>query len=208
MGRARYHVYRNDGTGSYAAGQTRASATAPSAHRGSMYLGTSGNAATWRFVGIVRTNGSTNFVDSTTQRFVRSYYNQPETYLINVFTADRTRNGTPFDEITRKYDAKWFFSDDEITATINGSITFGTAVPGRAGVAIGINSTTTESGAATASIVNSAGSDWPADSLVSRRRYQGSVTPMLQCLLIPTPRLPTRSSTPLLQVGTQRVGVG
>ena len=102
---------------------------APSAHRGSMYLGTSGNAATWRFVGIVRTNGSTNFVDSTTQRFVRSYYNQPETYLINVFTADRTRNGTPFDEINSEIRCEMVLFDDEITATINGSITLGPPFP-------------------------------------------------------------------------------
>jgi hypothetical protein len=40
------------------------------------YLGTSGNAANWRFVGWIRTNSSSQFEDSSTKRFVVNYYNR------------------------------------------------------------------------------------------------------------------------------------
>ena len=71
-----YYVYVSNSQASFAPGDLRASATGPSAYRGAKYLGTSGNAAHWRFVGWVRTNGSTNFVDTSLDRLVINYHNR------------------------------------------------------------------------------------------------------------------------------------
>ncbi len=71
-----YYVYLSNSSASTFPVDLRASATAPSFFNGVKYLGTSGNAANWRFVGWVRTDGSTQFVDSDTQRFVVNYFNR------------------------------------------------------------------------------------------------------------------------------------
>ncbi len=71
-----YYVYVSNSSASSFASDLRASTTAPLAYNGVKYLGASGNAANWRFVGWLRTNGSTQFVDSDTQRFVVNFYNR------------------------------------------------------------------------------------------------------------------------------------
>ena len=71
-----YYVYLSNSNASPFATQLRASTTAPTAFNGIRYLGTSGNAANWRFIGYVRTDANTNFQDSDTQRFVVNYYNR------------------------------------------------------------------------------------------------------------------------------------
>jgi len=71
-----YYVYLSNANASYSPSSLRASATAPSLYNGIKDLGTSGNAAKWRFAGWARTNGSTQFVDSVSQRFVANYYNR------------------------------------------------------------------------------------------------------------------------------------
>ncbi len=43
---------------------------------GVRYLGSSGNALNWRFIGWVRTNGSTQFQDTPGKRFIVNYYNK------------------------------------------------------------------------------------------------------------------------------------
>lgn len=63
-------------------GLLRLSATAPSRHRGVYCLGTVAPATRCRFVGWVRLNGSTNFVDSTTDRLVVNYYNRERKSLL------------------------------------------------------------------------------------------------------------------------------
>lgn len=90
-----YYLYISNSLASYQPGQLKASTTVPTGlasgsalgsavHPDDFYLGTSGNARHWRFVGMLRTNGSTQFVDSTTQRFVRSYYNGLDLDLLTV----------------------------------------------------------------------------------------------------------------------------
>lgn len=71
-----YYVYVSSSLASYEPKSLRASATAPSTYRGSKYLGTPGNAAEWRFVGWVYTDGSTEFLDSDVARHVVNYYNR------------------------------------------------------------------------------------------------------------------------------------
>lgn len=70
-----YHLYVSNSQASFAASSLRASATAPSLLLGTFYLGTSGNAAHWRHVGWVRTDGSTHFLDDATNRNLCNRYN-------------------------------------------------------------------------------------------------------------------------------------
>lgn len=71
-----YYMYVSNASASFAASDLRGSTTAPSTFNGVKYLATSGNGANWRFVGWVRTNGSTQFSDDTTNRLVVNYYNR------------------------------------------------------------------------------------------------------------------------------------
>lgn len=71
-----YYVYVSNSKATFAPLGIRLSTVAPSLYKGAYYLGTSGNAANWRHVGWVRTNGSTQFVDDTTDRLVINRYNQ------------------------------------------------------------------------------------------------------------------------------------
>ncbi len=77
-----YYIYVSNSQASFAASDVRASTTAPTnltagTHPAvGYYLGSSGNALHWRYCGVCRTNGSTQFVDSETQRFVINHHNQ------------------------------------------------------------------------------------------------------------------------------------
>lgn len=53
-----------------------AGTTASTARLGVYYLGDSGDAADYRHVAMVRTNASTQFVDSVNQRFIANYHNR------------------------------------------------------------------------------------------------------------------------------------
>jgi hypothetical protein len=73
-----YYVYLSNDKASFSPSSIRLSTTAPSLVRGVKYLGASGNALNWRFIGWVRTisnAGTPNFADSLTQRFVINQYN-------------------------------------------------------------------------------------------------------------------------------------
>lgn len=74
-----YYVYVSNSKATFSPSSIRASATAPTAFNGVKYLGVSGNALNWKFVGWVRTidnAGAANFADSVTQRLVINYYNR------------------------------------------------------------------------------------------------------------------------------------
>lgn len=74
-----YYAYVSNIRASFAPGGLRLSTTAPSLVRGVRYLGTSGNALNWRFIGWVRTvsnAGTPNFADSLLQRLVINAYNK------------------------------------------------------------------------------------------------------------------------------------
>jgi hypothetical protein len=101
-----YYIYVSNSSASPFASDLRASTTAPSLYNGVKYLGTSGNAANWRFVGWIRTNGSTNFIDSPAQRFVVNYYNRVRKalftcpgYLNNGSTTSWTYSGTSWQQM-------------------------------------------------------------------------------------------------------------
>jgi len=76
---AEYYVYHSNASASYRPSDLALSSTAPSDHRGSKYLATSGNGAEWRYVGrvyLVAAIGAPNFRDNVTQRHVASYYHR------------------------------------------------------------------------------------------------------------------------------------
>lgn len=55
--------------------------------------------ATRTLVGMIRTNGSGQFVDAPAQRFVRSLYNEPDVGTFATFTASRSTTSTSFAEV-------------------------------------------------------------------------------------------------------------
>lgn len=74
-----YYIYRSNSKASFAASDLRASTVSPTTVRGQKYLGSSGNAYNWRYVGRVRTisnAGTANFADSLTQRLVVNEHNR------------------------------------------------------------------------------------------------------------------------------------
>lgn len=82
-----YYVYVGSPVDGVA--QLRLCATAPTSSLGVYSLGTSAAQRRWRFVGWVRTNASTQFVDTTTDRLVVNYYNrQPRTIVLNPAYSD------------------------------------------------------------------------------------------------------------------------
>lgn len=86
-----YAVYLSNRTVAFGAATLRASTTMPTLVRGTLLLGTTGDAANWRFLGWVRTNATPQFVDSVTQRFVINYYNR---LLLRMFTCPGYVNDT------------------------------------------------------------------------------------------------------------------
>lgn len=81
-----YYAYVSNSQASFSPSSLRLSTTVPTgihtgvtldgSYQDDFYLGTSGNARHWRFVGMCRTDGSTLFQDTVTQRLVASYYNR------------------------------------------------------------------------------------------------------------------------------------
>ncbi len=74
-----YYLYVSNQRASFGSNSLRFSTVAPTLYRGVRYLGTSGNARHWRYVGRVRTisnAGNPEFADSVTQRLVSNWYNQ------------------------------------------------------------------------------------------------------------------------------------
>lgn len=71
-----HYCYLSSGNASAFPNDLRLSETAPSLVSGVYYLGTSGNALEWRFVGWVYVDGSGEFQDSVTARHTINYYNR------------------------------------------------------------------------------------------------------------------------------------
>lgn len=71
-----YYIYVSNEDATTFPSDLRASTVAPSLFNGVQYLGTSGNALNWRYVGMVYPNASTEFEDSLKKRFIANYYNR------------------------------------------------------------------------------------------------------------------------------------
>lgn len=71
-----YYVYVSNSLASFSPSSIRLSATAPSDVNGVKYLGSTGNAKNWRFVGWVRLNATPNFESSAANALIVNYYNR------------------------------------------------------------------------------------------------------------------------------------
>ncbi|PWT90376.1 MAG: hypothetical protein C5B54_07285 [Acidobacteria bacterium] len=80
-------------------------------------------------IGYIRTNASGQFADSLTQRYVRSWFNDPGIHLQNWFTASRsTTSMTPI-ELNEEIRIFWInFADELIRLTYTGPVQGGVAV--------------------------------------------------------------------------------
>lgn len=78
-----YYAYVSNSAASAFALDLRLSTVAPTlvSTSGLHYLGSSGNEANWRYVGMARTDASGNFASSLTQRFVISHFNKQPLHL-------------------------------------------------------------------------------------------------------------------------------
>lgn len=71
-----YYVYVSNGRATFSPKSIRLSASAPGLTDGVKYLGSTGNAANWRFVGWVQPNSTPQFESSLTSRTIVNYYNR------------------------------------------------------------------------------------------------------------------------------------
>lgn len=71
-----YYVYVANALATFSPSSIRLSATAPGLVNGVKYLGTTGNALNWRFVGWVQLNATPNFESSLLSRLIINYYNK------------------------------------------------------------------------------------------------------------------------------------
>lgn len=80
--------------------------------------------ATRSLVGQARTNGSIAWVDSATQRWVRSYYNDPGVTFVNTFTTSRATGSTAYVELNSEIRVEGlFWADDLCSFSIAGGAT-------------------------------------------------------------------------------------
>lgn len=144
-----YYLYVSNANASPFSSDLRASTTAPSLLNGVKYLGTSGNAANWRFVGYVRTNASTQFVDSETQRLVINYYNRRPLSLRITETTDSwtysTATWRPWNNSTAN--RVEYISNDEDAVVLHFAtyVHYNAALVTNVAIGIGLDSTTAPS---------------------------------------------------------------
>ncbi|TSA51345.1 MAG: hypothetical protein D4R44_08140 [Actinobacteria bacterium] len=78
--------------------------------------------ATRALVGLIRTNGSSQFADSASNRFTISYFNRRDIGGRNAFTADRTTASVTFVEVNSEIRAEFVtWSDEAVTAAVSGA---------------------------------------------------------------------------------------
>lgn len=94
-----YYVYISNQKASFSPSSIRLSATPPSFVNGVKYLGNTGNALNWRFVGWVRLNATPNFESSDKNRLIINYYNRLNLPLRADASADFTTSTAPFTQV-------------------------------------------------------------------------------------------------------------
>lgn len=95
-------------------------------------------------VGMARTTGATAWADTATQRFVRSYYNDPGIPLLNSFSANRTTTSATYVEVNSEIRIEFLsWGAETIQVEANGSVQIGLA-NSRAFTSIGFNGITVE----------------------------------------------------------------
>lgn len=94
-----YYVYISNRKANFSPESIRLSAQAPTLVSGVKYLGSSGNALNWRFVGWVRTNATPQFASNDSQSFIVNYYNRLRKTMFSVLGADKTLNSVVWGQV-------------------------------------------------------------------------------------------------------------
>ena len=87
-------------------------------------------------VGMARTNGSGQFVDSATQRLVASWHNRRPRHLFNRFTTNRTTTSGSYTEINTEIRVEFLSWGDAMQASYAGAVASGNANAWFSGVAL------------------------------------------------------------------------
>ena len=140
-----YNVYVGGGIKNV---QIRLSSKAPTKLRGTYYLGTVGLPRTWRFCGWVRSNSSTQFVDSEISRLLCNYYNRllkdlfrVPGYVDNDATTTYTETSTTWTAANAGAGSQVeFISNGEDAAVIHGTASVANSGAGESAIGIGIDS--------------------------------------------------------------------
>lgn len=93
-----YYVYVSNSRASFSPESIRLSASSPSLKSGVKYLGLSGNAANWRFVGWARLNATPQFESSDQNALIANYYNRRQKYIFNAPGYDDTTEFVTFSQ--------------------------------------------------------------------------------------------------------------
>ena len=94
-------------------------------------------------IGMIRTNASSQFVDGATQRFVRSWFNDPGIQVLNNFTTDRATTSTTFAELSTEIRCEFLAWTGEIVR-VNFSGQMESAGAGVGIISVGFDGTTAE----------------------------------------------------------------
>jgi hypothetical protein len=99
---------------------------------------------TRRLVGMAYVTSGGAFADSATQRFVRSYFNDPGSALLNAFTANRTTSSTTYVEVNSEIRVEFIsWTGEVVHAAAQGKVG-GTTSGNIAETSIGFDGTTAE----------------------------------------------------------------
>jgi hypothetical protein len=122
------------------------------AHRPSQAIGNEGVEVYWdgivesnplSFIGSIRTNASSQFVDTVTQRFVRSWYNRSTIPLVNFFTAATLVPSTVYSEVSSSVRLEWVnFANETVRLDFSAPFYQAGGLVAVTDVSIGLDSTT------------------------------------------------------------------
>jgi hypothetical protein len=130
-----YYVYVFDNAGTVTA-DFSTTAYAISSTAGNIGTAIKSGNDTRSLVGMIRTNGSSQFVDSEAQRFVRSWANRRRAQTRNAFTADRSWTGTSYAEVNTEIRNEFLiWSDETVALATSGTVSAATQA-GYVGVSI------------------------------------------------------------------------
>jgi hypothetical protein len=133
-----YYVYVSNQRAPFSPSSIRLCATAPSLVNGVKYLGTSGNALNWRFVGWVKTNATPEFESTLANRLIVNYYNRilgdvllTPGYVNDDTPSGYTQNNTSWDAMNGGTDSQGsFISNGEDAVSLKLSAFFQAAFAG------------------------------------------------------------------------------
>jgi hypothetical protein len=99
-------------------------------------------------IGLIRTNASSQFADSTSQRFVRSWFNNKTTFVYAVQQANLSTNSAAFVELNTNMRAEWVcWAGEMVELSFTGATYSSTSVVAGINTSLGIDGTTPIEGA-------------------------------------------------------------